>query len=239
MIEYGQFCPVSKAAEVLGERWTFLIVRQLLGGATRFNQIHRGVSKISPTVLNKRLRELEVAGVVVKKTIPGQRGFEYQLTECGRDLEKLVIDLGEWGMRWARSSMSDDELDVQLLMGDIQNRIDPNALPGGQTLLKFKYTDLPEYDRWWIRVDCGDVDLCMDNPGGEVDVHFTCDLRTMTEIWVGDLQLKEARSSGRLKLTGPSAFLRNLSSWFLLSSFSDIRPGGGAARLNRDAGGER
>ncbi len=224
MIEYGQFCPVSKAAEILGERWTILIVRGMLGGATRFNTIHRGVSKISPTVLNKRLRELEASGVIVKKRIPDQRGYEYQLTECGRDLGPLVMGLGEWGMRWARNTMTDEELDVQLLMFDIQGRIDPSALPGGRTLLKFRYTDLDEHDRWWIKID-GDVDLCIDNPGGEVDVHFTCDLRTMTEVWIGDLSMREARSSKRLTITGPTGVLRNLDSWLPLSAFSGIEAG--------------
>ena len=226
MIEYGQFCPVSKAAGVLGERWTFLIVRGLLGGATRFNTIHRGVSKISPTVLNKRLRELESAGIIVKKRIPGQRGYEYQLTECGRDLQPLVMGLGEWGMRWARSTMSDAELDVQLLMFDIHNRIDSSCLPGGRTLLKFRYTDLSDHGQWWIKVDGdGDVDLCMDHPGGEVDVHFTTDLRTMTEVWLGNLPLREARASKRLMVTGPTAILSNLSSWLPLSVFSGIEAG--------------
>ncbi|MDH5527318.1 MAG: helix-turn-helix transcriptional regulator [Nitrospirota bacterium] len=224
MIEYGQFCPVSKAAEVLGERWTFLIVRGLLGGATRFNTIHRGVSKISPTVLNKRLQELEAAGILVKKRIPDQRGYEYHLTECGRDLGPLVMGLGEWGMKWARSTMSDEELDVQLLMFDISNRINPEGLPGGRTLLKWRYTDLDEHDRWWIKVE-GDVDLCTDHPGGEVDINFVTDLRTMTEVWIGDLSLREARASKRLMITGPTACLSNLSRWLPLSAFSGIRPG--------------
>jgi DNA-binding HxlR family transcriptional regulator len=224
MIEYGQFCPVSKASEVLGERWTFLIVRGLLGGATRFNTIHRGVSRISPTVLNKRLQELEAAGIIIKKRIPGQRGYEYQLTQSGRDLGPLVMALGEWGMRWARRTMTDDELDVQLLMFDISNRIDAEGLPGGRTLLNFRYTDLTEHNRWWIKVD-GDVDLCMDHPGGEVDVYFTTDLRTMTEVWLGDLSLREARARKRLTVMGPTAILNNLSSWLPLSAFSGIKAG--------------
>lgn len=224
MIEYGQFCPVSKASELLGERWTFLIVRGLLGGATRFNTIHRGVSKISPTMLNKRLQEMEAAGIIVKKRIPGQRGYEYRLTECGRDLEPLVMGLGDWGMRWARSTMTDEELDVQLLMFDVQSRIDPSCLPGGRTLLSFRFSDLNEHDRWWIKVE-GDVDLCLDHPGGDVDVYFTTDLRTMTEVWLGDLSLREARASKRLTVVGPAGILRNLSSWLPLSVFAGVKAG--------------
>ena len=130
MIEYNQFCPISKTAEVLGEKWTLLILRDLMLGSTRFNQFQRSIPKISPTVLNKRLAELQARGVIVRKRIPNQRGHEYQLTESGRELLPLVMQMAEWGMRWARSEMSDDELDVELLMGDIQRRIDPGKLPG-------------------------------------------------------------------------------------------------------------
>jgi DNA-binding HxlR family transcriptional regulator len=137
MIQYSQFCPVSKTAEVLGEKWTLLIVRELVLGATRFSQIQRAIPRISPTVLNKRLAELQTHGVIVRKRIPEQKGFEYQLTESGRELYPLILQMAQWGMRWARRTMSDDELDVELLMADIQRRIDPSKLPGGRTVLKF------------------------------------------------------------------------------------------------------
>ena len=224
MIEYSQFCPVSKTAEVLGEKWTLLIVRELVLGATRFSQIQRAIPRISPTVLNKRLAELQAQGVIVRRRIPEQRGFEYQLTESGRELYPVILQMAQWGMRWARRTMSDDELDVELLMADIQRRIDPSKLPGGRTALKFTYTDLKNFSEWWVKVSDRNVELCLDDPGDEVDVYFTTTLRTMTEVWMGDLSLKHAQADLRLKIVGPSTLLRNINSWFSLYLYADIRP---------------
>lgn len=223
MIEYSQFCPVAKTAEVLGEKWTLLIVRELVLGATRFSQIQRAIPRISPTVLNKRLAELQTHGVIMRKRIPEQKGFEYQLTECGRELFPLILQMAQWGMRWARRTMSDDELDVELLMADIQRRVDPGRLPGGRTVLKFNYTDQHKFAEWWVKISDGKVELCLDDPGNEVDVYFTTDLRTMTEVWMGDLPLKQARADGRLKIIGSSTLLRNLHSWFPLHLYAGIQ----------------
>ena len=224
MIEYNQFCPISKTAEIFGEKWTLLIIRDLVLGATRFNQIQRSIPMISPTVLNKRLSDLQARGVVVRRRIPNQRGHEYQLTESGRELLPLILKMAEWGMRWARNEMTDDELDVELLMGDIQRRIQAEKLPGGRTLLKFKYTDLDNFSDWWVKIENGDVEVCLDDEGHEIDVYFTSDLRTMTEVWMGDLSLRKAQDEGRLIIVGPSAYLRNLRAWFPLHLYADIRP---------------
>ena len=224
MLEYGQFCPVAKTAEILGEKWTLLILRELLLGATRFNQIQRAMSKISPTVLNKRLATLQQHGVIVRGKVPEQKVFEYQLTECGRELFPLVVKMAERDMRWARSTMRDEELDVELLMTDIQRRIDPAKLPRGQTVIKFKFANLKNYANWWIKVVNEDVDLCIDNPGYDVDVFFTSDLRTMTEVWMGDLSLQKAQEDRRLMVNVISPHLRNLKSWFPLYRLANIRP---------------
>jgi DNA-binding HxlR family transcriptional regulator len=226
MLEYGQFCPVSKAAEILGEKWTLLIVRELLLGSTRFSQLQRAMSRISPTVLNKRLDSLQRAGLIVRKRIPGQRGYEYHLTEAGRELFPIVLQIAKWGMRWARGQMSNSELDVNLLMMDIERRLDTSKLPGGQTILQFRFTDLKRYGEWWIKIKGDDVDLCTENPGHDVDVYFTTDLRTMTEVWMGDISVKQAQSEKRLKIVGPSVYLKNLQSWLGLYLFSEIRPAG-------------
>jgi DNA-binding HxlR family transcriptional regulator len=224
VLEYSQFCPLSKTAEVLGEKWTLLIVRELVLGATRFSQIQRGIPRMSPTVLNTRLAELEERGVIVRKRIPEQKGFEYRLTECGRELLPLLLHMSEWGMRWARSSIRDEELDVELLMGDIRRRIDTGKLPDGQTVLKFNYTDLEDFAEWWVKINDRKIELCLEDPGYEVDVFFTTDLKTMTEVWMGDLPLKKAQADRRLKIVGSSVLLRNLTSWFPLHIHSTIRP---------------
>lgn len=224
MLEYGQFCPVAKAAEILGEKWTLLIVRELLLGATRFNQIQRAISRVSPTILNKRLETLRRHGLIVHKRIPEQRGHEYQLTEAGRELYPIVLKTAEWGMRWARGQMADKELDVQLLMSDIQRRINPDKLPGGQTVIRFSFTDLKRYNEWWVKIQNNEADLCTENPGNEVDVYITCDLRTMTEVWMGDLSIEQARAENRLKIIGSSVYLKNIRSWLGLYLLANIRP---------------
>lgn len=225
MLEYGQFCPISKATEILGEKWTMLIVRELLLGATRFSQMQKGLGKISPTVLNKRLDTLQKVGLVVRRQVPEQRATEYQLTEAGRELYPIIFQLAEWGMRWARGQMTDEELDVEMLMGNVQSRIAPQKLPGGKTVIHFHYTDLDNYGDWWIKVENEDVDLCVDNPGIDIDVNITTDLRTMTEVWMGDIPIRQARDSGKLKIVAPSAYTRDIKSWLGLHILSDIRPG--------------
>ena len=221
-MEYGQYCPVAKALEVLGERWAMLVVRELMCGSTRFSQLQRGLPKISPSMLSKRLSELEAAGLIVRKRIPGQRGWEYFLSEAGGELSDVVKKLGVWGMRWVRSTMTDADLDVQFLMWDIQRSIDAAKLPGRETVLKFHFSEVNTTRDWWIVVTDSETDLCSDDPGKEVDVYFTTDCRTLTEIFMGDTSFKAARADGRLKLVGPPALLNTLSSWFHLSTFAGI-----------------
>ena len=164
---YGQFCPVSKAAEVLGERWTILIIRELLLGTTRFNDFQRALSQISPTLLTKRLNQLQECGLVVRKTVPDQRRTEYQPMPAAKELKPIIFGLGKWGMKWARGQMNDDELDVELLMYDLHRRIDATQLPGGRTVIKFLFRGLPKFGHWWIVLENGARELCVDNPGSK------------------------------------------------------------------------
>jgi DNA-binding HxlR family transcriptional regulator len=223
-VEYGQFCPVAKALEVLGERWTILIVRELLMGASRFNELQRGLNQISPTMLTRRLNELSDAGIVIRKKIPGQRGYEYFLTEMGNELLPVVESIGNWGMRWARGKMDDTDLDLELLMLYLKRSILPDKLPGNETIIRFKFTDIDQFSDWWIVVTDHDTDVCVRDPGKDVDVYFTTDLRTMIKVWMGDTPYKNAINDGRLKLVGPSALTRNVAGWLAPSYFSGIPP---------------
>ena len=221
-MEYGQFCPIAKSMEILGEKWTLLIVREMLMGGTRFNELQRGLSLISPTILTKRLNDLAEAGVILRKKIPGQRGYEYFLTEMGKELLPVVKQIGEWGMRWARGRMGDTELDVELLMLYLQRSIQPDKLPGNETVIRFKFTDLTEFSDWWIVVADRNVDVCVQDPGKDVDIYFTTDLRTMIATWMGDIPYRSAISSGKLKLVGAAALTRNISSWMSDSIFAGM-----------------
>jgi DNA-binding HxlR family transcriptional regulator len=192
MADYGQFCPVAKAAELIGERWTLLILRELVLGTHRFSDFQRALSRISPSLLIKRLKELEKAGIVIKKSRQGRRGYEYFLTPAGRQLSPVIEHLATWGMRWARGQLTDDELDVDFLMWELQRRLDTDALPDGETVLCFIFEELTQFKSWWIVVDENGVDLCTKNPGKDVDLYISTTVRTMVEIWEGDLGLKTA-----------------------------------------------
>ena len=224
MTSYGQFCPVSKATEIIGEKWTLLILRELLMGTSRFNDFQRSMSRISPTVLNKRLKQLEEKGVVLKKRLSGQKGFEYRLTAMGKELEPLIEQVAIWGQRWARGQMSDDELDVEGLMWDIHRRIQTDSLPDGETVLSFYFSDLDKYRKWWLVVSRDDVDLCTKDTGKDVDLYISSDLRTMVEVWLGDRNLKAMLRNERIKAVGSKVLIRSMEDWFGLGVFADVRP---------------
>lgn len=224
MTSYGQFCPVSKATEIVGEKWTLLILRELLLGTSRFNDFQRSMSRISPTILTKRLKHLEGKGVVVKKRLSGQKGFEYRLTAMGKELEPLVEELAVWGQRWARGQMTDDELDVELLMWDIHRRILTDNLPGGETVLAFTFNDLQKFRKWWLVISPEDVDLCTENRGKDVDLYISSDLRTMVEIWQGDADLRAMLRCESVIGIGSKALIRSMDGWFGLCAHAGVKP---------------
>ena len=224
MTAYGQFCPVSKAAEVLFEKWTILILRELLMGTTRFNDFQRAISRISPTLLTKRLKYLEEKGVIVRKQVSGQRGYEYRLTPAGKELEPLLENVAVWGMRWARGRMSDDELDVELLMREVQRRIQTKNLPDGETVICFVFTDLEKHRSWWVWIDGDEVDLCTEDPGKDVDLYLSTDVRTMAEVWQGDIDLKKALTDEKIKAQGDRKLIKTMPDWIGLCIYMDVRP---------------
>jgi DNA-binding HxlR family transcriptional regulator len=223
-VEYGQFCPIAKATEILGEKWTILIVRELIMGGRRFNELQRGLSLISPTLLSKRLDSLAQHGLVLKKKIPGQKGYEYFPTESCQELLPIIRSLGEWGMRWARSNLSEADYDVELLMLYLKRSIVPQKLIGNETVIRFKFTDIDEFPDWWLVVKDNELDLCVKDPGREVDVYFTSSVRTLADIWMGQNTYRKAIGEGALTVVGNKALTRNISSWMANSIFADLPP---------------
>ncbi len=221
-MRYGQFCPVAKAAEVLGNTWTLLIVRELLLGNSRFSKLQQAMPRISPTVLNTRLKELEAAGAITKRAISGQRGHSYQLTPAGKELAPVVESLVVWGMRWAREELADDDLDVALLMLDVERNLVAGELPGGETVLQFRFSDLEEYDKWWIICDGNRRDLCFQDPGKDVSAYITSTLRDLVGVWMGDIPLRAALETERLLIVGEAAVCKGFRKWFPLSSAAGI-----------------
>lgn len=222
---YHQFCPVAMAAEVLGARWTLLVLRELVAGTTRFNDLRRGVPRMSPALLSKRLKELEAAGVVARVPAAGEPGiYEYRLTEAGRELKPVIEAIGCWGQRWIDLEASLAKLDPNLLMWDMRRNIDPSPMPQSRSTIQIIFTDLPESRRnWWLVVEPGkEVDLCSVDPGFDVDLYLSTDLRTMTEIWMGYTSFAAAKAKDKLLLTGSRRLEAELGSWMSLSPFAKI-----------------
>jgi len=220
---YTQFCPVAMAAEILCTRWTIVLLRELVSGSTRFNELRRGVPRMSPALLSKRLRDLEAAGIIVRTPLPGEaEGHEYRLTEAGRELKPVVEAVGRWGQRWVESEASLQNLDPGLLMWDMRRSLDTRPMPRGRSTIQFIYADQPAARRdFWLVVEPGEaVDLCSVDPGFEVDLYVATDLRTMTEIWMGLKTAARARDDGKLQLTGSRQLEDSLQTWLGLSPFA-------------------
>ena len=218
---YKQFCPLAMAAEVLCTRWTMVLMRELIAGSTRFNDLRRGVPRMSPTLLSKRLKDLEEVGIVEKKPVPSERGvFEYHLTNAGRDLREVVIAMGMWGQKWVESSLSLKNLDPSLLMWDMRRNLNPEPLPNRRTVVQFVYHDLPSTKRdWWLVIEPAEgVDLCWADPGFDVDLYVSTDLRTMTAIWMGVTDVAAERD--KFEFTGPKDISSTIQIWLGLSPFA-------------------
>jgi len=224
---YGQFCPVAMAAEVLCTRWTIVLVRELAAGSTRFNDLRRGVPRMSPALLSQRLKDLEAAGIVYRAPVPKESGvFDYRLTRAGQELAPVVEAFGVWGKRWIDGDLSLEKLDVQLLMWDMRRGLVLDPMPDRKTIVQFRYTDVPADRRsWWLVVEPGDeTQLCSVDPGFDVDLYAATDLRTMTAIWMGYDRVADAVDERRLILTGDDDLTGSIESWLGLSPFAKTAP---------------
>jgi DNA-binding HxlR family transcriptional regulator len=209
------------AAEVLCTRWTMVLMRELVAGTTRFNDLRRGVPKMSPALLSTRLKELEVAGVVERRPLRSEKGvFEYHLTEAGKDLRPVVEAVGMWGQKWVESSLSLKNLDPSLLMWDMRRNLNPTPLPSIRTVVQFLYSDLPSTkNTWWLVIEPeGDVDLCWSDPGFDINLYVTTDLRTMTAIWMGLGTIQSERD--KMELLGERKIAETMQVWLGLSPFA-------------------
>jgi DNA-binding HxlR family transcriptional regulator len=221
---YGQFCPVAMAAEIVCSRWTALVVRELLCGSTRFNDIRRGVPLMSPTLLSKRLKELEEAGVVeaVPAGTPGV--FDYRLTEAGEDLRSVVMSLGIWGQRWVESSLSLKNLDPSLLMWDMRRSLDPTPLPPRRCTIRFTFPEVKAAKQhYWLVIDKGKVDLCSTDPGFEIDLFVNSSLQSMTSVWMGHTTMRREIDAGQIELIGDRSIAQSMQAWLGLSPFAKER----------------
>lgn len=206
---YGQYCPISRALEVLGERWTMLILRDLLLGNTHFNELSRASPGLSRTLLAKRLRQMERAGIVE------HIDDCYELTDAGRELEPIVFGIGQWGARWQFSEPRENELDPQLLMWWIHQRLDFSSLPERRWVLAFRFSDVR--DRFWIVKDGAGTSVCLSDPGYEIDATVESDTATLYRVWLGRVTMRDVIRSGQLRADGHPKLVRSLPDIFQLS----------------------
>ena len=222
---HRQFCPLAMASDLLCSRWTMMLLSELLSGTTRFNDLRRGLPRMSPALLSKRLKDLEQAGIVLRRlTTGGADLYEYSLTEAGRAIEPIVDAMGDWGHRWITTQATLAHLDVRLLMWNMRRKINPNPLPQRRSTIQFIYRDLPSSTRnWWLLVQPGqEVDLCSVQPGYDVDLYVTTDLRTLTEVWKGYAPIGTAIEDGRLVVVGNRELESSFQTWLGASRFASL-----------------
>ena len=229
MRTYGQYCPVARAVDVLGERWTLLILRDILGGARRFNDIRRGVPRMSPTLLSNRLKSLEAFGLIVRRAAPETGHVEYGPTQAGLEVGPIIQLYGAWGQRWVRNRLGDDQLDVNFLMWYLRCGIDRRHFPPERSVVRFEFTDRPRLrkdnwwlDMWWLIVTEDEVDLCVQDPGHEVDLYVISDLRTMTKVSLGDISTREAVRAQAIELHGSRLLAKSFEKWLPRSPHADV-----------------
>lgn len=223
MVDYGQFCTVARGAEVFGELWTPLVVRELLCGSRRFNDIRRGVPRMSPTLLAQRLRKLEELGVIERRR--GEGGWEYHLTQAGEELRPIVVGIGHWGARWIGSRLKRQQLDAGFLMWDIRRFAHLDKFPAGRrVVIQFRFTDAPRGERlWWLVVENRTADLCRDDPGHDVSVIVESTVRALTEVWTGDSDPEKEIRAGELSVLGAGRRGEILWRWLGRSMFASTR----------------
>jgi DNA-binding HxlR family transcriptional regulator len=217
---YHQFCPVAKAMELLDERWTMLVVRELVSGSQRFNDLRRGLPRMSPTLLSRRLQQLVGAGVIERNADGSE--VRYVLTPAGKELQPVVEALGAWGIRWI-GELGDADFDPKLLLWDMHRNVDLATIPDGRTVIQFRFPDAPAQSRdWWLVITRDETDVCDVDPGFGVTVSVKADLRSMVRIWRGDLSWSRAVRAGSLEVQGPAALRRVVPRWFKLSGFASV-----------------
>jgi DNA-binding HxlR family transcriptional regulator len=219
MTKYGQFCPVAKAAEIFAERWTPLILRELLVGSHRFNQLENGLPRISRTLLTQRLRSLESAGIVERRYLHGRAGAEYHLTPAGTELYEVVFRLGEWSQRWFNPLLDLDDLDPQLLVWDMHRRLHRDQLPDRRVLIQFDFTGARTAS-YWLILDSPESSVCWEHPGFEIDLLVTADTLALHRIWMGHQSFAHALRHGQVALDGPRELTHNFPKWFALSMYA-------------------
>jgi DNA-binding HxlR family transcriptional regulator len=208
MTQRSQFCPVTKAAEIFGDRWTPIIIRELCFGTRSFGELLAAAPPISRTVLAQRLKQLEQSGVVHIEPKPSGKGHLYRLTPAGEDFRPIIELLSAWGQRWGQGLLGPDDLDPQELVWSMRRQINPTDIPAQGFVIRFDFRGLPKSNRspryWWLVLRPDDVEVCLKAPAGDTDVVISADLMTFTKVWLGYAGMAAALESGKIALNGPA-----------------------------------
>ncbi len=223
-IAAGSLCPAIKSAEIIGDKWVLLILRELFFGTTRFNDFQRALPRISPTILSKRLKQLEEDGLIIRKSGPGDKTSEYRLTPCGKELGPLIDHMATWGLKWARRRIEDEDLDITSFMWDFHRTFIREELPEGETVIHVRIKDIDSHESWWLVINDTVVDLCTKDPGKDIDLYITAGFSPLAAIWMGDKTIKAAMNTDDVVLTGASHLIKTANHWFPRSAYADIRP---------------
>lgn len=229
MPTYGQFCPVAKASEILAERWTPLIVRELLMGSTHFSELERGLPGIPRSLLVQRLRFLETAGILVRVASAAGRTTEYRLTRAGEELLDVILRLGEWGQRWANDEIDSEHVQPTLLMWDVRRRINVERLPERRVVVEVEFEGLRTGTYWLVLSRHDDPAVCRKHPGLDVDLRVRADAMALHKVWLGRLDLSDAMARRLVTVEGPPDLVKGFPTWLALSSFAYIAPAREAA----------
>ena len=233
MKRYGQFCSIARTLDLLGERWTLLVVRELLCGSRRFTELRRGIPRVSKTMLSARLRGLADSGVVLRED--DAEGPTYQLTPAGLELANVVRELGTWGQRWVPRELPRDELDLDFLVWDMRRRVNLDALPSAPVVARIEASDpRARAAVRYLLLRRTEVSLCATNPGFPEELHVRGPLRTLTAWWRGDLSLADARSAGMV-IEGRREWVRAFPRWFERYAFAGVQAVGRGSSAGTDS----
>jgi DNA-binding HxlR family transcriptional regulator len=212
---YGEYCPIAMGAEAIGDRWTPLVLRELICGSERFSDIHRGIPRMSRTLLAQRLKQLQRLGVIERRPGP-----TYHLTPAGRDLEAVVWGIGDWAMQWLFGDPAQEHLDGAHLMWRVRQRIVPDELPPRRTIVRFDFAGAQRGKTVWLVLDPGGSSICERDEGFDVDLHVQADIATFMRVWAGRTTWQDAIDAGQMTFDGPRPLVRAFPRWFALSPFA-------------------
>ena len=220
----GSLCPAMASADILGDKWTLLLLREMFLGTTRFGGFQKAIPRMSPSILSKRLKTLEAAEIIVRKPSATMQAVEYRLTRSGRELGPIVESMAIWGMRWRKRSIAAQDCDVGGFMWDFHRTLKTQGLPDGETVILVQISDRIDLNTWWVIANGDAVDLCPDDPGHDVDIYLTAPLATLVALWLGDISVKDATDARSAFIDGDRHLINSAQDWMAQSPLVGVQP---------------